>query len=174
MSVKADFSGAIRKTAMMRMLPRAHRHVTNTWGADTVRILKMSARKLQRSGKGKKPGQLARNISHLAGGNDERWTVAVGTGLPGSVNVKYAEIQDKGGVTHPRVTKEMRKWAWAMFYKLGDDKFKGIALTKKSRLDVRVPGSRWFSSVIEHREPVLSDLMQPDHVMKVAQGMSGV
>lgn len=173
--LQADFSGAIRQTAMMKQLPRAHKHITNVWGADTVRILQMSARKLQKSGGKKKGGgQLARSLSYKAGGSDEQWTVAVGTGLPGHVASKYARIQDEGGTTHPKVTKRMRRWAWFMFGSTGEDKYKAIALTKKARLDVKIPGSRWFSSVIEHREPTLTDMMQPDHVMKVAQGMAGV
>lgn len=66
-------------------------------------------------------------------------------------DVPYAAIHNKGGVLRPRVTPKMRKFAWAMFYKETggkkgkgknggiDSKWKALALTKKTQLNVNIP-----------------------------------
>lgn len=65
--------------------------------------------------------------------------------------VPYAAVHNKGGVLRPRVTTKMRKFAWAMFYKetggkkgkgknsVKDSKWKALALTKKTLLNVNIP-----------------------------------
>ena len=196
--ITADFSGAIRQRATTLKLTRAHKFVVTEWAADTVRILKMQARAMQRSGPGRKMGQLARNIGVLVGAEEERWTVVVGTGVGGTQSVPYAKIQDEGGTTHPRVTARMRRWAWFMYYKeqgiqrralkkdfpnmpaamrketarMASSKYLGIALTKKEKLDVKIPATHWFSGVLEYRERDLQEMMSPEHVLKVAEGMA--
>jgi len=172
--ITADFTGAIRKTAALLKLTRAHKFVATEWAVDTVRILKMKARAMQKSGKGKKTSQMFRNIGFLVGAGDDRWTIAIGTGIGGTQSVPYAKIQDEGGTTHPRVTKRMRGWAWFMYRKTDDDMYKGIALTKKSKLDVVIKPTAWFSGVLAYRERDLAEMMSPEHIMKVAQGMAGV
>jgi hypothetical protein len=171
--ITADFSGAIRQTATLLKLNRAHKYVATEWAADTVRILKMRARAMQKSISPwkKKTGQLARNIGMLVGAEDDRWTVVVGTGVGGTESVRYAKIQDEGGTTHPKVTKRMRRWAWFMYSETGDDMYKWIALTKKKKLDVKIPETKWFSGVLEYRERDLSELMSAEHVLRVAEGM---
>jgi phage gpG-like protein len=54
----------------------------------------------------------------------------------GSDNVPYAKVHNEGGVVNARipVTPQMRKFAWAKFYETGEEKFKGLALTKKTEL----------------------------------------
>ena len=64
-----------------------------------------------------------------------------------SSDVHYAGIHNEGGVTHPRVTPKMRKYAWARYYEAGGknaasgeaDFWKGLALTKKQTLGIRIP-----------------------------------
>jgi len=80
----------------------------------------------------------------------------------GSTKVPYARIHNEGGVLHPKITPQMRKWAWANYYKEGGssaksargnnktkssfntDKgtkinfYKALALTKKTHLDVKI------------------------------------
>jgi phage gpG-like protein len=53
-------------------------------------------------------------------------------------DVAYGSIHNQGGITHPSVTKKSRKWAWYMFKKTGDPKYKGLAMTRKTRLEVRI------------------------------------
>jgi len=200
--ITADFSGAMKKTQMLYSIPAAARKQMESWAADTVRDLKKSAREnLSKSGMtpGKKTAQLWRNIdmaTHLTG---ESYKVEVGTGVGSAISVKYAWIQDKGGVTHPTVTPRMRRWAWAMYYKDfkgeikgmrlggttrrgafetfklagGGGKYKAIALTKKLRLDVHIPATHWFTDVINHREPILKTMMDERKIAYVAKQLSG-
>jgi phage gpG-like protein len=63
-----------------------------------------------------------------------------------STGVKYAQIHNDGGITHPTVTLKMRRWAWAMYHQTGDPMFKGIALTKKSKLDVKIPQRKFMGN----------------------------
>lgn len=73
---------------------------------------------------------------------------------PGAVTVfsrlPYSAIHNAGGTVHPAVTPAMRRYAWAMYYKNGGgakgktpsaeaDRWKRLALTRKQRLDVRIP-----------------------------------
>lgn len=66
-------------------------------------------------------------------------------------DVPYAAVHNKGGVLRPRVTPKIRKFAWAMFYKETggkkgkgknsgkDSKWKALALTKKTQLNINIP-----------------------------------
>jgi len=57
----------------------------------------------------------------------------------GTSGIEYAKIHNTGGITHPRVTQKMRKYAWAKYKTTKNPKWKGIALTKKETLDVKIP-----------------------------------
>lgn len=84
----------------------------------------------------------------------------------GRVNIRsdkpYSGIHNYGGVVHPTVTPQMRKWAWAKYYELipdtkqfkktghqysnwnsGNSKkmsfYRGLALTKKKKLSITIP-----------------------------------
>jgi len=75
--------------------------------------------------------------------------------------VIYAGIHNDGGTTHPRVTPKMRRYAWARYYAAGGGRgggksrqkanensdaefWKGLALTKKECLSVRIPQRRFI------------------------------
>ncbi len=176
MTIQADFSGALKKTAMLHSIPKAAQLHLTKWATKTIQELKLSVReRLSKSGKtpGKKTGQLWRNIGMETNVKPESYQVIVGTGVQGKVSVKYARIQDEGGTTHPRVTPRMRRFGWAMFKKTGDPIYKAIALTKKDRLDVRIPASRWFTDVIKQREPELKSLMDAGAIQATAEKMGG-
>lgn len=57
----------------------------------------------------------------------------------GSNRVPYARIHNEGGIIKVPVTKNMRKFAWAMKYKTGNDKWKYLAISKKQVLQVKIP-----------------------------------
>lgn len=203
MGLTADFSGAFKKMGDLKTIPRASKYIATKWAAETVKDLKRSAADMQKSISPihKKTGQLARAVSMKVHGTSPA-ILQVGTGL-NTVDVKYAKIQDVGGMTHPTVTDRMRRWAWWAYYKTlggevkalglrgknrykaarsfvsampgwkGSNLYRSIALTKKSQLDVKVPASRWFTKVIEDREPKLMRDMKPDHILAVAHIMSG-
>jgi phage gpG-like protein len=54
-------------------------------------------------------------------------------------DVPYAQIHNEGAVTHPTVTPKMRAFAWQKYKQTGQSKWKGLALTKKSKLTVPIP-----------------------------------
>lgn len=61
----------------------------------------------------------------------------------------YARIHNEGGITHPKVTPQMRKFAWAMYYKAPKaekNKWKGLALTKKKTLTIRIPQRKYMGN----------------------------
>ena len=74
-------------------------------------------------------GALRRSIRFTTQGN----TVHITSSLP------YAAIHHHGGtITMPR-TPKMRRFAWAMFYKTKDPKYKAMALTTKPTLSITIP-----------------------------------
>ena len=90
--------------------------------------------------------------------------------------VPYAAIHNEGGETHPKVTPAMRAHAWKMFYKsIGKKtspkgqkknrhrdggitpealKWKHLALTKKSKLDIKIPRRQFIGESKELNERV--------------------
>ena len=54
-------------------------------------------------------------------------------------NLIYAAIHNFGGTVRPKVTPKMRKFAWAKWYETEDDKWKGLALTVKTKLEIKLP-----------------------------------
>jgi phage gpG-like protein len=54
---------------------------------------------------------------------------------------EYAQIHNEGGETHPTVTDKMKRFAWSKHYatKKKDSFWKGIALTQKTHLNVKIP-----------------------------------
>lgn len=57
----------------------------------------------------------------------------------GSGKVPYAKIHNNGGRVVVPVTKKLRKYAWAMHYQTGEDRWKGLAITSKKSIWVRIP-----------------------------------
>lgn len=96
----------------------------------------------------------------------------------------YAPIHNWGGSTHPSVTNKMRRFAWAMFYKetgikrakSGKTKkrmaaatensrasrWKALALTKKTKLNTRIPQRQFIG---DSRE--LSDKVQQKIITEI-------
>ena len=53
--------------------------------------------------------------------------------------LKYGAIHNEGGTITVKVTEKMRKYFWYMYKKTGDDKYKGMALTKKEVFTIKIP-----------------------------------
>ena len=83
--------------------------------------------------------------------------------------VPYAAIHNEGGTVNPTVTPEMRRFAWAMFYKSSGkkkgkrgsmlsnpdaDRWKALALTKKSKLTVKIPKRQFLGESAELRKSI--------------------
>lgn len=96
---------------------------------------------------------------------------------PGEVSIEnpvpYAAIHNEGGdiTSHPTITDKMRKYAWRMVYSLSGvkgkgklpkelpaeaEKWKGLALTKKSQLTVhaRIPQRQFMGDSAELRTKI--------------------
>ncbi len=72
--------------------------------------------------------------------------------------IKYAAIHNEGGTTHPRVTDKMRGWAWSKYYETGNDMYKAIALTKKSKLTVKIPQRKYLGNSVTLNKQILTKL----------------
>ena len=86
----------------------------------------------------------------------------------------YAPVHNWGGTLHPTVTPRMRKFAWAKYYQSGGGqknategtkstkneepaealKWKKLALTKKEKLDVKVPQRQYLGESKELSEKI--------------------
>lgn len=51
----------------------------------------------------------------------------------------YSGIHNEGGTLQVSVTARSRKFFWAMHYATGEDRWKYMALTKKTRLTITIP-----------------------------------
>ncbi|KKM75715.1 hypothetical protein LCGC14_1387470 [marine sediment metagenome] len=67
--------------------------------------------------------------------------------------VPYAQIQEKGGTTHPKVTAKSRGFFWHKFYETGDDKWKGMALTSKTQFDINIPARPYLRPAAKDAMP---------------------
>jgi phage gpG-like protein len=86
-----------------------------------------------------------------------------------SNQVEYAAVHNWGGTVSPTVTPKMRKFAWAKFYALGGNKkdqpvapdvgfWKNLALTKKSKLNIRMPQRQFLGESREMNDAVREKL----------------
>jgi len=169
--LRADFSGAIRKTQVLKALPAAAKHQATSWTAETIQALMRSAASMQKSGPTRKTGMMGRNIGKVITVGDGHWTITIGTGVGGKQTVPYARIQDQGGKTRAHMIYAKSGGVLAFPWK-GKDTF----LSHVHHPGSNIPASKWFTSVIEDREPILEGMMQPDVVLKVAEimGSGGV
>lgn len=137
-----------RREQLMQDLVKA----SSAFGYDAVAI----AKKTYLSGPGperlKAPtGRLRSSITTKTKREGNLIETSVGT------NVVYAPIHEFGGTTMPSVTERMRKFAWAMFYKSNDEKWKRLALTRKSRLEIKIPKRPFIRPAIQDAMPDFKD-----------------
>lgn len=132
------------------------RAITRTMGTMAIKHFRRSFRNKAFTDQGKEPwkprqqegrgslmsvsGALRRSI-HKTGVTTKSVTI-----VAGGPKVPYAAAHNEGQTLRPRVTKKMRKYAWAKHYEAmeQDDQekaniWKGLALTKKSRLTIKMP-----------------------------------
>jgi hypothetical protein len=165
--IKKDFSGAFHKTAVLKRTPKAEKHIVTQWATDTVMMLKKRAASMQKSGKGRKTGQLARNIGMESSVREEDFKIIIGTGVGRTQSVIYAKIQDEGGTTKAHIIKP-RNGKVLAFTVGSETVFARVVHHPGSK----IPASRWFSGIIEARAKDLAEAMKPEHALKVAEGMA--
>ncbi len=86
----------------------------------------------------------------------------------GNQKVKYARTHNEGLTVHPRVTEKMRKFAWAKYYKASKSRkkdncnnpalWKGIALTKNSRLTIKIPKRQFMGNSPHFRRWLINEI----------------
>lgn len=79
------------------------------------------------------------NSIHILSKSDKSVTVGV-DGKP------YARIHNEGGTIPVPTTEKLRKWAWAMFYKTGDNMYKAMAITKEKHIKVSIPKRQYMGN----------------------------
>ncbi len=143
-----DIEQAVRRTLPVKIGRKATDHYRQNFrrgGFQNNGLQKWKPARRQ-AGKGKnaqygplmsRREMLARSIRYVPADA----AVSIGTTVP------YAAIHNQGGTinTHPRITTQMRKFAWRQFYNAGGEKstgkeaqkWKALALTKKQRLDIK-------------------------------------
>lgn len=178
-SVAITKKGAEEKLRMLRAVgePWVTRYIMEDMGSRSTKALLLAiSNKLGKSKavKGLRTAHLERNVGFHVGED----SVTIGTGLYADRQpVAYAKIQDVGGTTHPRVTKRLRGWAWAMYFAMGEvgvqaDMYKAIALTKKKTLNVKVPATGWFTDTMKEQVELLGQRMTPEWVLKIAKKLA--
>lgn len=191
--IKADFSGAFHKTAVLKSVPKATKHALTQWATDTVMMLKKRAASMQKSGKGRKTGLLARNIGMESSVGEVAYKIVIGTGVGRTQSVKYASIQDAGGTIKAKKKKLtiplgstkglIRNFPGGFFFKSKAGNLlyaQRVGKGKRARIkplfvlkdQVTLPATHWFSGTADARGKDLAEVMKPAHVLKIAEGMA--
>lgn len=61
----------------------------------------------------------------------------------------YARIQHDGGTIRLRVTSRMRKFFWAMFIRTRDEKWKAMALSRKTHFIIKIPARPYLDPALD-------------------------
>lgn len=69
--------------------------------------------------------------------------------------VPYADIHEHGGTITVPVTERMRKFFWAQWYATGEDRWKGMALTKVASFTIRIPARPYLGPAFTDEAPVI-------------------
>ncbi len=99
-------------------------------------------------------GRLRSSITNRITQEGDVTTVAVGT------KVKYAAIHELGGHSVVPITPNSRKAFWAKFFETGDEKFKWMALTKKTRFDIRIPARPFLQPAVRDAMPAFESRLK--------------
>lgn len=105
------------------------KRISDPWTGDTHKLLRKS--------------NALRDSLRVVSRTMEKIEVQAGAGIP------YAVIQNEGGTVMVPVTAQLRKFAWAMYYKHGKEgtaagRWKALALTKKQTLRIKIPQRQYI------------------------------
>jgi phage gpG-like protein len=138
-----DHFGKIRDLVLDRLVD-----LSATFGLEAERTAKMDYLRGPRPAKlGRRSGALAASIVSRV----FRYGAAVETAL--GTNKEYAPIWELGGDSTTRVTARVRAFFWAMFYKTKDEKWKAMALTKKTAFRRHVEPRPFIRPSLEDNVP---------------------
>ena len=71
------------------------------------------------------------------------------TKLMWQIFIPYAAIHEYGGKINLTITAQMRSFFWAMWYDTKDDKWKAMALTKKTSFQITMPKRAYIEPSIK-------------------------
>lgn len=71
-----------------------------------------------------------------------------------SASAKHAQIHNEGGTINIPVTDKMRKYFWFMYKRTEEGKWKGMALTKKSHFNVKIPKRQYMGDSISFNKNI--------------------
>lgn len=145
--------GGFQNGSTLEKWPLTKRQLSGGRSADAQRGPLLSSRKVLYNGTGYTPGKAEVTIYN---------------------RVAYAAIHNEGGTLHPRVTPAMRGHAWKRYYELTAGKgskngkgsgeaafWKGLALTKKKTLSIKIPRRR-FLGPSKTIDTALSTMIEQD------------
>lgn len=108
-----------------------------------------------------------RDSIQIVKADKESIVIEAGRGIP------YAAIHNTGGTIHINITDKMRKYFWYMFQKTDEDKWKWMALTKKTSLTVRIP-QRQFMGDSETLRKELEQMFNQGMSQKIAKTLNKI
>ena len=111
----------------------------------------------------RRSGRLSRSILGSEwGGKNESIRKVTGTGdsIEGRIGSKspHAAIMEFGGTTHPKITKKSRGFFWHQYFTTGDDKWKGMALSKKDSFNVNIPARPYLRPAAKDAMPEIHNI----------------
>lgn len=65
-----------------------------------------------------------------------------------TASAKHAAIHNEGGIVIVAVSKKMRKYFWYMYKTTRNEKFRGMALTKKTHFNITMPKRQYMGDSI--------------------------
>lgn len=80
----------------------------------------------------------------------------IGTLIKGS-KVPHASINEFGGIHSVIITPKMRSFFWFMHAETGEEKFKAMALTKKTKFTIKIPARPYLGPAGESSEEDIFD-----------------
>ena len=181
--MKASFECVITKegrdkSKMIMNVPVAHGRQLASWGAKTVKRLKM------KGGGGiltTQSGHLRRNVGMTMKKGVDTNTLTLGTGIGLLKKVIYASILDKGGTIKAKRKMTFKRKGKTYRFKNGPYLYvpiygggaRNIGPPKSFRLvkSVRIHPFGWFTKTIKKMRPELNRMMGKKECLKVAKRM---
>ena len=188
--MKVDVTGAVKKSRVVKALPRATKYQLTDWGGKFIKYLKSVAIRGRYVGKykggRKRTSELSRGIRKRVIVNGDVFKLEVGT-----YGVKFARILEKGGTIIPK----RKQWltiplgktqGWARNYpgafiikskkgnlliveKAGKNRLKPLFVLKKS---VRIPAFHWLERSLKDRKGALDNMLAKPRLYRVAERMA--
>lgn len=187
--MKVAFETSKRLRDSLSGFPRAFRTIYSRWAVSCIEPLKRSAAKLKKTAHRKrawgKSGDLARNIGYELKGNEKEILTTIGTGVGGKKNVVYAYIQDRGGTIRAK-GKKLTVPLGNTVGRIADYPDGFFLKSKKGNVlycrrdgkkliplfilkdEVNIPGTDWFSSVMNGKKKELERALDPENVFRIS------